>query len=61
MELPLVIGKLAHLVAELDLKYFFFHGKVMIQFHLKSPLLWASSPSRTEEICCHSCQIYVQR
>lgn len=60
MELPLVMGKLAHLVAELDLKSFF-HDKVMTQSYLKPRLLWASFPSQTEEICCDSCHVYAER
>lgn len=38
MELALVMGKLAHLVAELDIKSFY-HDKVMTQSYLKPPLL----------------------
>lgn len=43
MELPLVMGKLAQLLDELDFASFF-GDKVVIQSYLKHPLLWASSP-----------------
>lgn len=49
MELPLIMGKLAHLLAELNLKSFF-HDKDVIQFYLKPPFPWASSPSQTEKV-----------